>query len=237
MIKNKTKKCYDCGKDKPYKDFHHFGGSRNNISKYCLTCHDDRLKIEQTKLDLFNKGLKTCVRCKETKQLFMFNNNRASNDRKNCYCKPCAKIVNKQYPVNKELKLANKQRYRMKNRIIINQKQNKKRNCRRFRSMLHKANSTSKKLGGKSLTLFQLWKLAKKQKLLCAISGKKLNNNNISLDHIIPFCHGGENVIENIQFIDYDINIMKNSHGQQEFLNLIKEIYEFNFNSPNKVSS
>jgi hypothetical protein len=174
--------------------------------------------------------IKLCQLCKKELSIDNFHNNKRTKDKLACYCKPCVKSNNKSYPVDREKRLLNKERYRFKHKLEINNNQNKKRHCRRFRTMLHRANSTSRlRYSGELITLSQLWRLAKRQRLICPISGIKLNNNNISLDHIIPFSQGGKNVIENIQLIDYNINIMKNSHSQQEFLSIIKTIYLKNF--------
>ncbi len=222
----KVQKCKDCGTDKPCSEFHHLGGVRNNIARYCLSCHENRLAIEPNRIELFSKGLKICVKCNETKELYMFYNAKAGYDGKNCYCKPCSRIVNSQYPVNPELKKANKQRYRFKNREFINTRQIEVRKLNKFRFMAHTANRRAKQIGQtEKVTQKQLWSLAKKQKLKCALSGKKLTNDNISLDHIIPLCRGGKNLIENLQFVDNSVNLMKGSYLPDDFLEAIKAIY------------
>ena len=161
-----------------------------------------------------------------------FHKNKRYKDGHGCYCKECAKIVNKKYPINNELKQAARQRYRFKNQIFINTRQNELNQKRKFKRLIHRANSTSKKRStGELITAWQLWCLAKKQKLKCAISGVKLTNENISLDHKIPFARGGKNTIENCQFITYDINRIKNSYTEEEFLKLIQDIYLFNFSN------
>jgi CRISPR/Cas system Type II protein with McrA/HNH and RuvC-like nuclease domain len=43
----------------------------------------------------------------------------------------------------------------------------------------------------------------------CFYSGLKLNNKNISVEHVIPISKGGSNTIENIVLIDVFVNKMK----------------------------
>jgi 5-methylcytosine-specific restriction endonuclease McrA len=68
---------------------------------------------------------------------------------------------------------------------------------------------------------FELWKIAKKQKMRCFYSGLKLNNKNISVEHVIPISKGGSNTIENIVLIDVFVNKMKLNLSLSEFKNYI----------------
>lgn len=172
--------------------------------------------------------LKLCQNCKLEKSLYLFHFNKNTKDGHSCYCKECVKVINKSYPVNKEKRLNNKQRYRFKNRELINKTQNLIRKTKKFKTMANSANKIArKKSTGEQITRHDIWKIAKKQKLKCAISGIKLNNDNISLDHIIPFARGGKNIPENIQLVHNTINLMKGSFYIKDFLEAIKIIYEF----------
>lgn len=77
------------------------------------------------------------------------------------------------------------------------------------------------------LTFLDVYKQAKKQKCICAISGKKLTTENVSLDHIIPIAKGGKNTPDNIQLIDYRINLMKRELEMSKFLEWIQLISDY----------
>jgi 5-methylcytosine-specific restriction endonuclease McrA len=78
------------------------------------------------------------------------------------------------------------------------------------------------------ITPIQLWTIAKKQKCKCPISGIKLTRNNISVDHIIPLSKGGKNTLENIQYVERHVNIMKNDKSLEQFLFYCREIVKNN---------
>lgn len=78
----------------------------------------------------------------------------------------------------------------------------------------------------KNLTVFSIWYLAKKQKLKCAISGIKLNNDNLSIDHIIPLSKGGSSEITNLQLVEKKINLMKHDMSVRELITMCNIIIE-----------
>ena len=73
-----------------------------------------------------------------------------------------------------------------------------------------------------------LWKLAVKQKLKCALSGIKLTKENISVDHIIPLFKGGKDHISNIQLVDKTINMMKNALDVDSFISFCRCVHNNN---------
>ena len=67
--------------------------------------------------------------------------------------------------------------------------------------------------------------LLQKQNYTCSYTGKKLIiGENASLDHIVPKSKGGDNSINNLQWIDLQINVMKNNMSHQEFISTIQLI-------------
>jgi 5-methylcytosine-specific restriction endonuclease McrA len=76
------------------------------------------------------------------------------------------------------------------------------------------------------ITAFDLWKIAKKQRLICPLTGEKLTNKNISVDHILPKSNGGTNEISNIRLIILQANRAKQSLTDTELYGLCKKIIE-----------
>lgn len=92
------------------------------------------------------------------------------------------------------------------------------------RYKLHKfclmARYTNQRCKNGKIKALDLWSIAKKQKLICPLTGEKLTSQNISVDHIIPISRGGTNHPSNIQLITHQANTVKNN------MNLI-ELFEF----------
>ena len=67
--------------------------------------------------------------------------------------------------------------------------------------------------------------LLQAQNYRCAYTGKELIiGENASLDHVIPKSKGGSNSISNLQWVDLQINVMKNNMSHQEFISTIQLI-------------
>ena len=70
------------------------------------------------------------------------------------------------------------------------------------------------------VTAFDLWKIAKKQRLICPLTGLKLTADIVSVDHIIPVSKGGTNAPSNIRLVHKVINHMKNHYSDTQFLEM-----------------
>lgn len=87
-----------------------------------------------------------------------------------------------------------------------------------------------KRIAGSTAKSSRKWKtiklLLEKQNFKCAYTGEHLKIGiNASLDHIIPIRKGGNHSPENLQWITCNINSMKNDNTHDEFLTIIKIIY------------
>lgn len=175
---------------------------------------------------MINK-LKKCSVCKLEKSIELFNKDCRSATGYRSNCKECfLKSQKLDRLKNKERYLEHGRNYYYRHKDKRNKMAREAQQKRKLRSLANLANRRSKRKGHtEQITAFQLFCLAKRQKLRCAISGIKLTNKNISLDHIISYSKGGKNVIENLQFLDIHVNKMKNSHSVEEFLAIIKQIY------------
>lgn len=72
----------------------------------------------------------------------------------------------------------------------------------------------------------ELWELFHAQRQRCALTGEKLTASNSSIDHIVPLCDGGTNLIGNLQWVTTQVNQMKNTMGQAEFIKVCGMVYE-----------
>ena len=79
-----------------------------------------------------------------------------------------------------------------------------------------------------TITYFDFWKLAKKQKLICPLTGRKLTNETISIDHIKPIGNGGKHELDNLRLVCLDANIARNDLGDANFFQLCKDVALFN---------
>ena len=90
-----------------------------------------------------------------------------------------------------------------------------------FKRLSYSANHIYK---ANKITAFDLWKIAKKQKLRCALTNHKLNEYNMSIDHITPKSKGGLNIPSNIRLVLIPINIAKQTMTDDEFVELCNSV-------------
>lgn len=119
-----------------------------------------------------------------------------------------------------------------KNRIIRDERRSKSsywqksvyhRFCHKFfRQLAGRLNNRCKTQG--RVTALQLYSIAKKQRMICPLTGEKLTRNNISLDHIKPVTHGGTNALDNLRFITKAANVAKHTMTDAELVKLCESI-------------
>jgi 5-methylcytosine-specific restriction endonuclease McrA len=77
-----------------------------------------------------------------------------------------------------------------------------------------------------SVTAWQLMCLWKKQRGLCALSGRKLGRD-AHLDHIVPLSRGGSSGIENLRWLDPIINQARQNMTDEQFLAMCNQVAEW----------
>ena len=74
------------------------------------------------------------------------------------------------------------------------------------------------------ISAFDLWKIAKRQRLICPLTGRHLTRANISVDHHIARSKGGTSELPNLRFIDYHANLAKATFSDDDLFTLAKDI-------------
>ena len=75
-----------------------------------------------------------------------------------------------------------------------------------------------------NVTALSLWGLAKRQKCICPLSGRRITNENISVDHIVPLSKGGTHDISNLRLTVKESNIARQSMTDAEFVSLCRDV-------------
>ena len=76
----------------------------------------------------------------------------------------------------------------------------------------------------KKATAKQLYQLIEEQEFRCSLSGMKLTPKIARLDHKVPVSKGGDDSDDNLQWVHEEINRMKGTMDNLEFLELCKRI-------------
>lgn len=218
-------KCSTCGK----------GGSFGN--KTCTLCLERAKKNSAARYVLLKKA-KLCKNCNAPTAIGIYcveckskQKNRLKEKIKNNLCVVCGKNnpTNGQkclgcYTEYQQNKLAKKNRRLAEGKCAF---------CEDIRihstlCLSHYLKFTSKSHFGTVRYWCDLHEKFLDQNGICPYSGRKLVLGvDASLDHIVPKSRGGINEISNTQWVHLDVNFMKQSMLNEEFLCLIKDIYEF----------
>jgi 5-methylcytosine-specific restriction endonuclease McrA len=76
----------------------------------------------------------------------------------------------------------------------------------------------------KFLTAAEIYDLVKTQEFKCALTGRELNPQTASIDHMQPLSRGGEHSVSNLQVVHYDVNQAKGTMTQDEFIAMCREV-------------
>jgi 5-methylcytosine-specific restriction endonuclease McrA len=67
-------------------------------------------------------------------------------------------------------------------------------------------------------------RLIQNQDYRCALTGRRLAPEDAALDHIVPVSRGGEHVMENVQVLQKQVNRVKHTLTNEEFIALCREV-------------
>ena len=81
-------------------------------------------------------------------------------------------------------------------------------------------------------TASELMSLLKKQHYKCALSGLDLTPETANLDHIVPRKNGGSDSICNLQWLATEVNRMKGTMEQEQFVKICGEVWRNNASPP-----
>lgn len=79
-------------------------------------------------------------------------------------------------------------------------------------------------LGAGRATAASLLKKLKLQGFRCALSGRELTEENLTIDHIQPQSRGGSHELDNLHFTDKEINRMKGAMELEQFIAACVEV-------------
>mgnify|MGYP005609836071 CR=1 FL=1 len=82
----------------------------------------------------------------------------------------------------------------------------------------------ARETAAKKATASELKALLESQQFCCALSGLPLTPDDAALDHIIAVSDGGTHEVNNLQWLNAEVNRMKGSMSQSRFIAIIKLI-------------
>lgn len=88
----------------------------------------------------------------------------------------------------------------------------------------YRKNSLRKKHAVGEISAIDFWRLARIQKLICPLTGERLTNENLSIDHKIPLSRGGANTLDNLRLVTKWANTAKNSLLDTEFFEACERV-------------
>jgi len=192
--------------------------------EYYLNSERKRL-FEERKEREENKKTKICTKCGREldKSQFGIYSYRNKEDGTRVgylrrYCHEC------QSGYNSEIWQKNKPRLTSPENLA-KQRANKKTKFFQYRGLnFRRSYGCEKRYTSKELALF-FWHQWRRQKGLCALSGRKLTKKNAQIDHKEPRKYGTNNDFDNLQWVTDDANRAKNQMTPQEFKEFITDIY------------
>jgi 5-methylcytosine-specific restriction endonuclease McrA len=79
----------------------------------------------------------------------------------------------------------------------------------------------------RAATAKELYQLVEKQDYRCALSGMKITPKTSRIDHKTPVSVGGSDEIENLQWVHEELNRMKGSLDNDEFIEICRKVAQW----------
>lgn len=117
--------------------------------------------------------------------------------------------------------LRERAKYRAEHRVELAEKA-REYNRRRF--FWKTARNLCLRSKGASATFQELARLWKSQRGVCPYTQRRLTQENAQLDHVIPMIRGGSSTIENLQWVNRDVNYAKRDLSRDEFIQLCADV-------------
>jgi hypothetical protein len=199
-----------------------------------------RTKEERSQFSFFAKvAEKLCAKCKTVKPASAFGPRYTSPDGLRHWCNECgSEYQNKYYRNNLEENRRRKREHMARARLDpmrrdkyvaaqrAHYRENRKEICRKDRELRAKRFFWARGRKLKGIFAKDLAALWKKQRGLCALSGRKLDRT-AHLDHIIARTNGGTDEIGNFRWLDPWVNIARQNLTDEEFISRCNQIAEW----------
>lgn len=221
--------CQCCGKEKIYNDKYYChkclkadAGKRDERKKngMCIYCSDpihDNL-VTCKRCNLRNKIVESEIRHRRKSEGLCIKCGTHKTENGHVKCEKCLSAQAKWWHAKNKKNLERNCCIDCGDRPLNNH---------RFCEKCYLKKVATKRLGD-SKRWSELKVLYESQGAICPYSGDCLFLGvNADLDHVVPVAKGGSNCVSNLQWVMSMINTMKWTNSEQEFLRLIKNIYEY----------
>lgn len=200
-----TRKCTGCGLEKAIGEFYRQKKGRLGRMPTCKDCEYEKnlKKFKYKRIDCVKK----CRICNVEKHSSSFRSARNMPDGLRTECAECA--------IKQEREWNGRSGTNPIKAIM---------SCWRWES-------TRARNGGKEVPSHsedEFIALLEKQNYKCSLTGKRLNGENVSIDHIIPVSEGGGHELSNLQLVDKTVNKMRGALSVSEFISLCSCVAQFN---------
>lgn len=234
------KRCTKCKVTKDESEFYKDSRNKSNLVSHCKACVLARQKGRPSKkYPVKTTGTKTCKDCKETKDINLFSVNRTRKTGREHYCKLCWGVRNRNkrrakgkiYFVDESQDTAN---FYTGNCEICNEQfkmmRSTHKRCKLCTKIVRDIQShCSGSRSGKSLrcSVKQAVSISKryiKAAKCCYCKQEFTEENQKSLDHVVPFIKGGTHDPENINISCFNCNMAKRDLDLDVWIDLCKRV-------------